>query len=106
LYDAENEVLKSGSTLLTLVRNLSNRDFDLPLIAVMTGNPDPQIHLPESPFDTSLLTGDQVLSGGETNAFGYALSEDVSGSIFYILYALSDDTTNTDFISGSVFSFQ
>jgi len=102
---SDNKLLK-GSILLMMVRNLSNRTFNIPQINVAHGILGSLIHLPGSPVTDVEFTSGGALTGGEFTAFGYGLDDDIEDSLFLIIYDLVEPTTNTNFNLGSVYSFE
>lgn len=107
-YDSETSTLLKDSALLTLVRNLSNRELSFVAVAVLSelASSNVTTPLPGSPFDINSLTDDPVLSGGEFTVFGFVLDEDRVGNNFYIIYLLRDNKTSHDFTPGVGFTFE
>lgn len=104
----ENNTLRAGSKFIVLLRNLSNRDFDINQIDIFyfdPNNSNTRTDFPESPLidDGSTSNGDLV--GGEFTFIGYGLDSDLEASNYVITYLLSDQASNTNFGLSAQFDF-
>lgn len=104
----ENNTLKEGSAFILLVRNLSNRVFNIDEIRIHYIDPNNGNSItpfPESPFTDPGFTSGGDLTAGEFTSIGYQLDYDIEASIYEIVYILSDDATATSFSFGLGFDF-
>jgi len=99
-----NSILKD-SVFLVLLRNISNREFNIPAIFITSGPDNAQINLPDSPVTDTQFTNGGILSGGGYAVIGYSLDNDISGNFLRVIYNLTDTDTGFNFFSGIVFAF-
>jgi uncharacterized protein YjdB len=104
----ENGTLKTESVFYVLLRNISNRSFNIEQIDIAyldPNNGNAIVGFPESP-----LTADQFISGGDLTAgeftyIVYKLDFDIDASIYIVSYLFSDDQSNTLFRLEGFFNF-
>jgi uncharacterized protein YjdB len=104
----ENDTLKAGSVFLLLVRNLSNRSFDIDEIRIQYQDPNngnARVQFPESPFTDPEFKSGGDLTGGEFTFIGYELDNDIEASVYEIIYFLSDDAAGPIPPFGGGFNF-
>jgi len=104
----ENNTLKAGSAFIMLVRNLSNRVFNIDEIRIQyidTNNGNAIVQFPESPFTDSAFTSGGDLTEGEFTSIGYQLDNDIEAHIYEIIYFISDDELGPIAPFGRVFDF-
>ncbi len=104
----ENGTLKAGSIFLVLLRNLSNRVFNIEQVEI--GYFDPNngnafVAFPESPLTAPEFISNGDLSAGEFTSVGYELDDDIEASIYIISYLFSDDASATNFSLDGTFNF-
>ncbi|MFT6903609.1 MAG: hypothetical protein ACJAS1_000253 [Oleiphilaceae bacterium] len=105
----DSNTLREGSLFLVLLRNVSNRGFFFDGIAIVEGDPVSSSNLtqlPGSPVLDDAFLSDGLLEGGEASFFGYELDQDVTGSIFSLIFRFSDQESGSTFTTGSIFRFQ
>ncbi len=90
LYQAVSSdgVYQKGSMFGLVMRNLSNRDFDL--LAFQAKNGDE--HLPDSPVTNPDLLSDGTLSGGEYTGLVYKLDSNITDNGITAGYILGDQS--------------
>lgn len=104
----ENNTLRAGSTFLVLLRNLSNRVFDIDQIDIGyldANNGDAFVNFPESPVTQGAFISDGDLTAGEFNFIGYELDNDRQANNYVISYLFSDEQSNTSFRLDGTFDF-
>tara|TARA_R110001592_G_scaffold227724_1_gene483990 strand:- start:26172 stop:29063 length:2892 start_codon:yes stop_codon:yes gene_type:complete len=104
----ENDTLKTGSVFFVLLRNLSNRVFNIDQIDI--GYLDPNNNntptaFPDMPLTQDQFTSDGELTAGEFTSIGYELDFDVEASIYIISYLFSDDDSGSSFKLDGEFNF-
>jgi uncharacterized protein YjdB len=104
----ENNMLQQGSAFFVLVRNLTNRVFNIEQINI--GYRDPNngnvfVDFPGSPITTAAAISDGDLTAGEFSFIGYELDNDVEARIYIISYVISDDQSNSVFALINTFNF-
>jgi uncharacterized protein YjdB len=105
----ENNTLQQGSVFFVLIRNLTNRVFNIEQINI--GYRDPYngntfVDFPESPITTGTPISDGDLTAGEFNFIGYELNNDVEARIYIISYVISDNQSNRVFGLINTFNFE
>jgi len=100
-----NNILAKGSVFLVLLRNISNREFNIPAIFITRGPDNAPVNLPDSPVTNTQFTNGGILSGGAYAVLGYSLDTDISDNVLRIIYDLSDTPTGVNFLSGIAFAF-
>ena len=104
-------ILAKDSALVVYIRNSSNRIFNIDGISVFHGTNPSFTHLKDSPITDTQYTSNGALTGSEFHAFAYILEEDVSASVFHIVYFFTDAITDAQsapgvqFIKGRSFNF-
>ncbi|TGN41463.1 Ig-like domain-containing protein [Marinobacter confluentis] len=94
----ENDTLKADSIFVLLVRNLSNRVFNVDRISIQyldPNNDNQAVQFPGSPFTSPEATSNGDLTAGEFTSIGYQLDNDIEASVYEIIYEFSDDTVGT-----------
>ncbi len=104
-YDEDEMALEEGSGLSLYLRNISNRNFIINSINISYGTMTSQTHFPESPTSSPEFTSNNDLTAGEYTGIGYLLDEDTKGTIFMIVYNLTEPETSISFDVGVVYNF-
>ena len=104
----ENDMLKAGSVFVILLRNQTNRVFNIERINI--GYFDPNngntfVDLPGSPLISGATISDGDLTAGEFTFIGYELDNDIEASVYIISFLFSDDQSNTSFLLNGTFNF-
>ncbi len=104
----EAGTLKTGSAFAMLLRNLSNRPFNIDGIVIRyldPNNGNEPVQFPDSPYLDAEFTSDGELAGGEFTSIGYQLDNDIEASVYQIIYFMSDDATGPLDAFGASFDF-
>ena len=96
----------TGSLFAIHVRNLSNREFDIPQVIVTSGQGNSAVHFSDSPVTDIRFLSEGKLSAGESAAIGYILDNDVADNTINMFYQFNDTETNRVFYRGGTFSFE
>jgi hypothetical protein len=101
----EDNELKAGSVFYMLLRNLSNRVFNIEQIDIgyVVGNSI--IFFGDSPLTEGQYISDGSLTAGEFTYIGYQLDNDTEASIYIISYLFSDPVSGNRFSLDGIFNF-
>ncbi|MDI9244644.1 Ig-like domain-containing protein [Marinobacter sp. CHS3-4] len=106
--DFQDGTLKAGSVFLLLVRNISNRTFNIDEVSIQyldPNNGNAVVQFPGSPYTSPEATSGGDLTGGELTSSGYQLDNDIEASTYQIIYRMSDDATGDISPFGANFNF-
>ncbi len=100
-----NNMLIEGSVFYVLLRNISNREFNIPAVFITRGPDGAQVNLHDSPVTDLQFTNGGVLPGGAFTALGYSLDDDIPGNTLRMIYNFTDTATELSFFYGIAFSY-
>lgn len=101
----EDNELKAGSVFYMLLRNLSNRVFNIEQIDIGYVVGDSIISFGDSPLTEGQYISDGSLTAGEFTYIGYQLDNDTEASIYIISYLFSDPVSGNRFSLDGIFNF-
>ncbi|MCP3687080.1 MAG: hypothetical protein GY784_01590, partial [Gammaproteobacteria bacterium] len=93
VFTPDGKTFVKDSAFAVLMRNLSNRDFDLEVFDMSNGGSS----LPGLPVTEAIHLSGGVLEGGEYIALGYSLDEDTINNTISASCKLFDEPTQTTF---------